>query len=64
MTLRAARARGSHLSKSTDAEDLHVSLETGEKHPRTVFTEGLAIDYKWFDKWNIEPRYEFGYGLR
>lgn len=34
-----------------------------EVHPRAVFSEGLAIDYKWFDKWNIEPRYEFGFGL-
>jgi len=31
--------------------------------PRAVFSEGLAIDYKWFDKWNIEPRFEFGFGL-
>ena len=28
------------------------------------FREGLAIDYKWFDKWNIEPRFPFGFGLR
>lgn len=32
--------------------------------PRSVFSEGLAIDYKWFDKWNIQPRWEFGFGLR
>jgi beta-glucosidase len=23
----------------------------------------LAIDYKWFDKWNIQPRFKFGFGL-
>lgn len=27
------------------------------------FTEGNFIDYKYFDKYNITPRYEFGYGL-
>lgn len=27
------------------------------------FTEGLYIDYRAFDKHNITPRYEFGYGL-
>ena len=27
------------------------------------FTEGLFIDYRRFDKNNIEPRYEFGFGL-
>lgn len=27
------------------------------------FKEGLYIDYRHFDKQNITPRYEFGYGL-
>lgn len=27
------------------------------------FTEGNHIDYKYFDKYNVTPRYEFGYGL-
>lgn len=27
------------------------------------FPEGLYIDYRHFDKENIEPRYEFGFGL-
>ncbi|RDW77928.1 beta-glucosidase D [Coleophoma crateriformis] len=27
------------------------------------FTEGNYIDYKYFDKYNVTPRYEFGYGL-
>ena len=33
-------------------------------YPRAVFSESLAIDYKWFDKWDIKPRFEFGFGLR
>lgn len=27
------------------------------------YSEGLYIDYRWFDKQSITPRYEFGYGL-
>jgi beta-glucosidase len=31
--------------------------------PQQNFTEGLYIDYRHFDKQDIAPRYEFGYGL-
>ncbi|KAK4061828.1 CAZyme family GH3 [Trichoderma harzianum] len=31
--------------------------------PQQDFNEGLFIDYRHFDKYNIEPRYEFGFGL-
>ncbi|KAF2258266.1 beta-glucosidase-like protein [Lojkania enalia] len=31
--------------------------------PQQNFTEGLYIDYRYFDKNNIAPRYEFGFGL-
>ncbi|TXT15566.1 hypothetical protein VHUM_00069 [Vanrija humicola] len=31
--------------------------------PRLHFAEGVAIDYKWFDKHYIDPRFEFGFGL-
>ncbi|KAH8753831.1 glycosyl hydrolase family 3 N terminal domain-containing protein [Diaporthe sp. PMI_573] len=31
--------------------------------PQQDFTEGLYIDYRYFDKNGIEPRFEFGYGL-
>ncbi|PWY86525.1 beta-d-glucoside glucohydrolase D [Aspergillus sclerotioniger CBS 115572] len=27
------------------------------------FHEGVYLDYKYFDRYNITPRYEFGYGL-
>lgn len=32
-------------------------------NPQQNFTEGIYIDYRYFDKHNITPRYEFGYGL-
>ncbi|GAB7352576.1 hypothetical protein MBLNU459_g2960t1 [Dothideomycetes sp. NU459] len=31
--------------------------------PQQNFSEGLYFDYRYFDKHNITPRYEFGYGL-
>jgi hypothetical protein len=31
--------------------------------PQQNFSEGLYIDYRYFDKKEITPRYEFGYGL-
>ncbi|KAK5191114.1 hypothetical protein LTR99_001499 [Exophiala xenobiotica] len=31
--------------------------------PQVDFKEGLIIDYRHFDKHNIEPRYPFGHGL-
>ena len=31
--------------------------------PQQEFKEGLFIDYRHFDKHNITPRYEFGFGL-
>jgi beta-glucosidase len=31
--------------------------------PQQNFSEGLYIDYRYFDKHDIAPRYEFGYGL-
>ena len=33
------------------------------KFPQSNFTEGVYHDYKYFDKHNITPRYEFGFGL-
>lgn len=31
--------------------------------PQADFTEGLYIDYRYFDKNEISPRYDFGFGL-
>ena len=31
--------------------------------PQSDFSEGVYIDYRRFDMLNIEPRYEFGFGL-
>ncbi|KAG6005613.1 hypothetical protein E4U21_007800 [Claviceps maximensis] len=31
--------------------------------PQSDFREGVYLDYKYFDKHNVTPRYEFGFGL-
>lgn len=31
--------------------------------PQIDFTEGILIDYRWLDKKNITPTFEFGFGL-
>ncbi|TIC13452.1 glycoside hydrolase [Wallemia mellicola] len=38
-------------------------VRDNDQSPQVEFTEGLFVDYKWFDKQEIEPRYEFGFGL-
>jgi beta-glucosidase len=35
----------------------------GAGSPQQDFTEGIFVDYRHFDKSNITPRWEFGYGL-
>ena len=41
---------------------LNATIGSGP-YPQSNFTEGLYIDYRHFDKYNITPRYEFGFGL-
>lgn len=44
---------------------LNPSLPEGrfQRFPQSDFTEGVYNDYKYFDKHEMEPRYEFGFGL-
>lgn len=43
--------------------DTEIMWDPNWEIPQQDFTEGIYIDYKWFDKHNITPRYEFGYGM-
>ncbi|KAF9059549.1 beta-D-xylosidase/beta-D-glucosidase [Rhodocollybia butyracea] len=54
----------------TSLADYPVSKRVVDDHvlsPQANFTEGVFIDYRWFDKQNITPRYggcfPFGFGL-
>lgn len=40
-----------------------VAEDEFEFYPQSNFTEGVFIDYRHFDAQNIDPRYEFGFGL-
>lgn len=48
-------------------DDYGVSLlyepNNGHGAPQSTFTEGVFIDYRHFDKYDVTPIYEFGYGL-
>jgi beta-glucosidase len=43
--------------------DLLYEPNNGGNAPQDEFTEGVFIDYRYFDKNDIDPIYEFGYGL-
>lgn len=44
-------------------EGAQVLYEPNAPVPQVNFTDGLYIDYRHFDRYNITPRYEFGFGL-
>ncbi|CAK7200600.1 hypothetical protein SEUCBS139899_003298 [Sporothrix eucalyptigena] len=51
---------------SEDSNFAPIANFTGTTNPDawvSNFTEGLFIDYRHFDKYNVTPRWEFGYGL-
>ncbi|KAH7324735.1 glycosyl hydrolase family 3 N terminal domain-containing protein [Stachybotrys elegans] len=49
--------------KEEDYGELLNSTNSKDFFPEANFTEGLYIDYRYFDKKNITPLYEFGFGL-
>lgn len=40
-----------------------ILYESSESVPQVTFDQGLYIDYRYFDRHNITPRFEFGFGL-
>ncbi|KAL4917686.1 glycoside hydrolase superfamily [Aspergillus aurantiobrunneus] len=40
-----------------------IFYEANAPVPQVDFSDGLYIDHRYFDRHNITPRYEFGYGL-
>ncbi|KAH8921085.1 glycoside hydrolase family 3 protein [Atractiella rhizophila] len=51
------------IGKSEDDYPPDTIFNSTDPNPEAAFSEGLKIDYKWFDSRNITPRYEFGFGL-
>lgn len=52
------------IAKTEDDYGPTSKILTASEHvvPQQTFTEGLYVDYRYFDQKNITPRYEFGYG--
>lgn len=43
--------------------DILTEANNGQNAPQIEFSEGVFIDYRYFDKTNTAPIYEFGHGL-
>lgn len=50
-------------SRQSYGTDVLYTPNNGVNAPQDNFDEGVFIDYRRFDKYNITPIYEFGYGL-
>ncbi|KAJ5301198.1 transcriptional regulator family: Fungal Specific TF [Penicillium atrosanguineum] len=50
-------------SRENYGTDILYVPNSGESAPQVDFSEGQFIDYRAFDKGDITPLYEFGYGL-
>lgn len=44
-------------------KDAQIMYKPNGLIPQQDFSEGLNTDYRYFDKYNVEPRFEFGFGL-
>jgi len=50
-------------TRASYGTDVLYEPNNGINAPQQDFTEGVFIDYRYFDKTNSTPLYEFGYGL-
>ncbi|PRP87808.1 glycoside hydrolase family 3 protein [Planoprotostelium fungivorum] len=51
------------IGKSEKDYGTEIVYESTSAIPQVDYTEGLFIDYRHFDKMNIEPTFPFGFGL-
>jgi len=51
------------IARNTSDYPAQVVNSSPDPSPKIPYTEGLFIDYRWFDAKNIEPHFEFGFGL-
>lgn len=51
------------IAKKRSDYPADVLYESNMTVPQITYSEGLHIDYRHFDQADIEPRFEFGYGL-
>jgi len=51
------------IAKKEEDYGTEIVYKSDEAVPQVDYTEGLFIDYRHFDKNNIEPAFPFGFGL-
>ena len=51
------------IAKKREDYGVDVLYSSPDPIPQITYSEGLLIDYRWFDSKNIAPRFEFGFGL-
>ena len=51
------------IAKKREDYGVDVLYSSPDPIPQITYSEGLLIDYRWFDAKNIAPRFEFGFGL-
>jgi hypothetical protein len=51
------------IAKKREDYGADVLYSSSDPIPQITYSEGLLIDYRWFDAKNITPRFEFGFGL-
>lgn len=51
------------IAKKREDYGVDVLYSSSDPIPQITYSEGLLIDYRWFDANNITPRFEFGFGL-
>jgi beta-glucosidase len=51
------------IAKKREDYGVDVLYSSPDPIPQITYSEGLLIDYRWFDAKNISPRFEFGFGL-
>lgn len=56
-------ARNESDYNSLSQPDKTIAPNKYELFPQSNFSEGVYVDYRQFDKNNLSPRYEFGFGL-
>ena len=51
------------IAKRREDYGVDVLYTSPDPIPQITYSEGLLIDYRWFDSKDITPRFEFGFGL-
>lgn len=54
---------GKHLEDYAATNHKHPERSSEGANGKTIYSEGVNVGYRWFDKENISPLFPFGHGL-